>query len=264
MIKQAISSAASVIALGLMAAGPASAAIDLGPSGDTLLNGAFNQLSFGAGGSANLFPLLYVGDFAETGSAKSSLLGTDLSFDYSVAGFGTSSVTVTYQVKADPFGADFSDLRLIVATRAKGQPGFLDTATASGFGGAGSSGDPAQFRIFDFDAPGDSPIAQIIAADTLNGASACGGGGCTPEMALQWNRASIAAGETWTVSFQLVDDPSLVGGGRYLQSTSLGPTGQSLIFGNPVPVPEPGTYVMLFAGLGMLALARRRRRTLLG
>ena len=80
-------------------------------------------------------------------------------------------------------------------------------------------------------------------------------------MALQWNRASIAPGETWTVSFLLVDDPSLVAGGRYLRSTSLAAGANSLIFGNPVLVPEPGTYALLFAGLGVLALARRRMIT---
>jgi hypothetical protein len=80
-------------------------------------------------------------------------------------------------------------------------------------------------------------------------------------MALQWNLPSIAPGETWTVSFLLVDDPALVVGGRYVQSTSLGSSGQQLVFGNPLLVPEPGTYVLMLAGLGTLLLAARRSRS---
>jgi|GEM_PF-3850047 len=57
-------------------------------------------------------------------------------------------------------------------------------------------------------------------------------------------------------------NPSREQGGRYLQSTSLGAGSASLMVGNPVPVPEPGTYALLFAGLGMLALVRKRRRAL--
>jgi hypothetical protein len=264
MIKQRVSrfAGAAALAAGLATAGPAVAAIGFGPSGDDLLNGAFNQMSFGATGRANVFPLLYVGDLGDTGPAKSFIDGTDLSFDYEITGIGTSVVTVTYTVTNDEFGSGaFSDLRLMVAARAKGDPAALDTAAPVGFGGAPAPGQAAQFRIFDAAAAGDSPVNQIITADTLNGANACGAG-CLPEMALQWNRASLDSGETWTVSFQLVDDPSLVAGGRYLQSTSLGTGGASLIVGNPVPVPEPGTYALLFAGLGMLALARRRRRAI--
>lgn len=253
-----VAAAMSLVA-GLAGAGTTSAAIDFGPSGDDLLNGAFNQMSFGAAGQMNVLPLLYVGDLGDTGPAKAWLLGTDLSFDYQVAGIGTSVVTITYQVTNDEFSSGpFNDLRLMVSTRAKGEPRALDTAGAAGFGGAPAAGDPAQFRIFDFAAPGDPPSSQIIAADALNGTNACGPGGCYPEMALQWNLASIAPGETWTVSFLLVDDPSLVVGGRYVQSTSLGASGQQLVFGNPLLVPEPGTYVLMLAGLGTILLAARR------
>ncbi len=254
---------ALALALGLVAAGPASSAINFGPSGDDLANGAFNQMSFGSAGRANVTPLLYIDDFGATAPASQAVVGSDLSFDYSVLGIGTSAVTVSYSVThgGDEFADPFDDLRLIVATRAKGEPGSLDTATPIGFGNPPAAVDAAQFRILDAGAAGPSPIEILIGANSLNGSNACGAG-CLPEMALQWNRASIAPGETWTVSFMLVDDPSLVGGGRYLQSTSLGGSGQQLIFGNPVPVPEPGTYALLFAGLGMLALAQRRRRPL--
>lgn len=264
MIKQSILDITGALALvaGLAAAGPAGAVINLGPQGDNLLNGAFNQLSFGAAGRANVIPLLYVGDLGDTGSAKSFVDGTDLSFDYGITGIGTSLVTVTYTIANDEFGGGaFSDLRLMVATRAKGDPAALDTAAPVGFGGATGPGQAAQFRIFDAAAAGDPPVTQIINADNLNGTNACGAG-CLPEMALQWNRASIDSGESWTVTFQLTDDPSLMAGGRFLQSTSLAAGGAALIVGNPVPVPEPGTYALLFAGLGMLALARKRRHTI--
>ena len=102
MIGNRISTIAGTLAFaaGLIAAAPAPAAIGLGPGGDTLANGAFNQMTFGATGKANVFPLLYVGDFGETGSAKSFLVGTDLSFAYvsPLPGLGTSVVSITYSV----------------------------------------------------------------------------------------------------------------------------------------------------------------------
>lgn len=255
--------AALSFALGLLATGPASSAINFGPGGDDLLNGAFNQMSFGSAGRANVTPLLYIDDFAVTKPASQAVVGSDLSFDYSVLGIGTSTVTINYSVthNGDEFSDPFTDLRLMVATRAKGDPGALDTATPVGFASPPAAGDAAQFRILDAGAAGPSPIEILIGANSLDGSNACGAG-CLPEMALQWNRASIAPGDTWTVNFMLVDDPSLVAGGRYLQSASFGGSGQQFIVGNPVPVPEPGTYALLFAGLGMLALAQRRRRPL--
>ncbi len=69
----------------------------------------------------------------------------------------------------------------------------------------------------------------------------------------------LGAGETWNINVTLIDDPSLVVGGRYLTATSLGPNGTQIIFGNPQLVPEPETYAMLLAGLGLLAFLRMRR-----
>jgi len=263
MMRNQLSRAAGALslALGFCAAGPAYSAINFGPGGDDLQNGAFSQLSLGVAGRANVTPLLYIDTFAETKTATEAVLGTDLSFDYEVLGIGTSAVTVSYSVTHNGdelFSDPFDDLRLIVATRAKGQQGSLDTAAPIGFGAPPSSGDPVQFRVLDADAPGQSTLDILLGANALNGANACGAD-CFPELALQWNLASIAPGETWTVSWMLVDDPSLIAGGRYLQSASLGASGQQLYFGNPVLVPEPGTYALLLAGIGLLALRQRRR-----
>lgn len=263
MIKQRFLDIAGTLALvaGLAAAGPAGAVINLGPLGDNLATGAFNQMSFGTDGRVNVAPLLFVDDFGSTAPPKTQVNGTDLSFAYNVLGIGTSTVTINYRITNSEFADPFDNLRFFVSTRAKGDPAALDTATDHGFGTPPLPGHADQFRIFDAAAAGDPPINQIISANQLNGANACGAG-CLPEMALQWNRATLNPGDTWTISFTMVDNPSLVSGGRYLQSTSLGAGGASLIVGNPVPVPEPGTYALLFAGLGMLALVRKRRRAI--
>jgi hypothetical protein len=141
--------------------------------------------------------------------------------------------------------------------RAKGQLGALDTGVADGFGGPPAPGDPDNFQIFDFDAPGDKPIQLISSANQLNGSNGCGAG-CFTDLALQWNRASLAPGDVWTIHVSLVDNPALVIGGRFLVATSLGNSTQ-LVVGNPLLVPEPETYILLAIGLGLVWLVRLRR-----
>jgi hypothetical protein len=206
-----------------------------------------------------VFPLLFVGDFASTAPAADQVVGSDMTFDYFPSAFGGSVWSIRYEIRNTGDNTiTYNNLRLMLDVRAKGQPATLDTASAEGFGAPAGPGDPANFQIFDFDAPGDKPIQLISAANQLNGTNACGAG-CFADLALQWNLASLAPGALWTVSVALVDDPALVAGGRYLVATSLG-NGNQLFVGNPVLVPEPETCALLAAGLGLLSWMRLRRR----
>lgn len=247
--------------LGLALNGTAGAAIT---GTDTLLDGSFNQLGFGSNGLMNITPLLYVGDFGATDVAAAQVLGTELSYGYTVSGLGSPVLSLLYTISNDPGSSGpFSDLRFMLNVRAKGQPGTDDVAKALGFDVPPMPDQPEQFQVFDSAAGGPSPIERIRSANGLNGTFAgnCAGTGCSTDMALQWNRASLAPGESWQIAVQLVDDPSLVAGGRYLQTFSAGAGADALILGNVALVPEPGTYAMLGAGLGMLAFWRMRRRS---
>ena len=247
-------------ALGLALAGNAAAAIT---GTDTLLDGSFNQLGFGADGRMNVTPLLYVGDFGATDVAATQVLGSELSYAYAVSGFGTPVLDLLYTVTNDPgASAPFSDLRFLLNVRVRGEPGAGDIATAVGFGAPVQPGQPEQFQVFDAAALGPGSIERMRSANGLNGsvAGACGGAGCATDLGLQWNRASLAPGESWQIAVQLVDDPSLVAGGRYLSTLSAGAGAQALLVGNVALVPEPETYAMLGAGLGLLASWRLRGR----
>jgi hypothetical protein len=249
---------AVVLGLALAWGGPAAANIDL-PGGDTVLDGSFQGLTYGTAGVANLTPLLYIGDFGATEALFTQIIGTGLEVPVPAPAWGGSVVTVTYSVTNNDF-ASFTDLRLMLDLKAKGQPGSPDTAVPVGFGSSPVLGDPDAFQIFDFAAPGDSPIQRIRSADGLNGSSAAScATGCYSDLALQWNLDELDVGETWQVSVMLVDDPSLVIGGRYLVANSLGPDGNQIFFGNPQLVPEPQTYAMLLAGLTLLAFLRMRK-----
>lgn len=242
----------------LIWATPAPAAFNL-PGGDVWLDGSFQGFTYGFAGVANLTPRLYVGELGETLPPFDQILGTGLEFSYAPPVFGASVLTVTYTLTNNDFDA-WHDLRFFLDLKAKGQAGSLDTGAATGFGIPPKAGEPDQFRIFDFDAAGDKPLQLIEAGNALNGTSAAACAvGCYTDLALQWNLAELAVGNTWQITATLVDNPALVGGGRYLSATSLGSDGSQIFFGSVQPVPEPETYLMLLAGLGLVAWRLGRR-----
>lgn len=88
---------------------------------------------------------------------------------------------------------------------------------------------------------------------------------------LDMTHSSIAltlshVGGTGTIegSYQYYDAGSAVGSAISLGSTSLGAKGTGYLsgyFANAAPVPEPETYAMLMAGLGLLGAVARKRKT---
>lgn len=249
----------ALIPAALLSATPALADFNL-PGGDVWLDGSFQGMTYGLAGLANLTPRLYVGELGTTLPPFDQVLGTGLEFSYAPPAFGASVLTVSYSLTNNDFDA-WHDLRFFLDLKAKGQAGALDVGAAQGFGAAPAPGEPDQFRIFDFDAAGDKPLQLIESGNTLNGTSAAAcATGCYTDLALQWNLAELAVGGTWQINATLVDNPALVTGGRYLSASSLGSDGTQVVFGSVQLVPEPETYAMLLAGLGLLVWRAARRR----
>jgi hypothetical protein len=211
----------------------------------------------------NITPLLFSSDLAQIDSPAAVVLGTDLSYSYNTAfSFADSVFTLTYTISNDALATDpFDDLRFFVNVRAKGEQGFNDAVGA----GLPAGNDPDNFQVFD-GSVAPPVLDRIISAANLNGTTqgTCGSPatGCSTELALQWDRASLAPGESWQIQLMLVDNPALVAGGRYLAAQSLGPSGQQLFLGNPTLVPEPESYALMLAGLGLLSWMQLRRRGL--
>ncbi len=255
----AVYTRAAFLSATLLAAFPAMGAI-VQPGGDIFLDGSFQGMTYGASGSANLAPRLFIGDFASTLPPYDQIIGTGLEFSYAPPTFGSSVVNFTYRLTNNDFSS-FSNLRFFLDLKAQGQTSFLDTATAVGFGAPAAPGAADQFQIFDFNAAGDKPLQRIEASNTLNGsAAATCSTGCFSDLALQWDLSELLVGQTWEINATLTDNPSLVTGGRYLMASSLGPDGTQIIFGNPVITAVPLPSALLLFGSGLLGLATLRRR----
>jgi hypothetical protein len=259
---------AALLAASLLPAGAALAAISVGTD---LGNGALLDLDYGATGNVTqVTPLLFFSEVAGTQPPQAAIGGIPwLSFNAVVSGQGTSVLDMTFTLSNTSAGADVAtDLRFMVIAQPDGDgqlglgASFLDAVSESW--GAPIAGDPNARQVvpllFDLS---NSMVGSAAAAnglsDGLPPAACIGGAVCDTEFGLQWNLPSLGAGETWTVNVKLVDDPSLVIGGRYLLATSADTADTALFFGNVHVIPEPQTYAMLLAGLGLLAFLRMRK-----
>jgi hypothetical protein len=259
---------AALLAVSLFPAGGALAAINVGTN---LGNGALLDLDYGATGNVTqVTPLLFFSEVAGTQPPQAAIGGIPwLSFNAAVSGEGTSVLDMTFTLSNTSAGGDVAtDLRFMVIAQPDGDgqlglaASFLDSVSESW--GAPIAGDPNARQVIPllFDLS-NSMVGSAAAANGLaNGPppAACAGiAVCDAELGLQWNLASLGAGQTWTVNAKLVDDPSLVIGGRYLLATSADTADTALFFGNVHVIPEPQTYAMLLAGLGLLAFLRMRK-----
>jgi hypothetical protein len=76
-------------------------------------------------------------------------------------------------------------------------------------------------------------------------------------MALEWDLPVLNPNETWRITLNLSDNPTS-SANRWVRSTAVDPADSMLtLSGDAAVVPEPSAYATLFAGLGLLALARR-------
>jgi len=223
------------------------------PGGDALLNGAFDDLRYGATGASYVTPLLYLGDLGDTDGPSEHALVTDLSYQYSVLDLGTPTLTLVYQIENE--GTEtFSDLRFMLNVQADGSNSFLDFVTVAF--GAAAPGEPDAFQVGDFAV--DSLGALLAANDGADGSNACGALACDADLALQWNLPTLAPGLIWQIEVTLSDDGT-ARSTRFLQAISADTDDTTLTFsGLASVVPEPTTLLLL--GLGLVVLGGRATR----
>jgi hypothetical protein len=225
------------------------------PGGDTLANGAFNEIKYGVTGDAFATPFLFVSELGSTEPPSDHAAVSELTFGYALAGLGTPALTITYSITNDGL-ADFNDLRFIMNMQVDGSGSFNDTTEATW--GAAAPGTPDQYQIDDF-FTGDL-IGKIQANNGLDGSDACGMAVCDADLALQWNIPSLAPSEVWIVMVGLSDDASTLSGNRYLTATSFDTADTQITFsGTSTVVPEPSTALLVLAGLAGIAGASRTR-----
>lgn len=225
------------------------------PGGDALLNGAFDDVRYGATGASYVTPLLYLGDLGDTDGPSEHAAVTDLAFQYALAGLGTSAISILYQIENQGTEA-FGDLRFMLNVQADGSNSFLDFVTVAF--GAAAPGEPDAFQVGDFAV--DSLGSLLAANDGADGSNACGALACDADLALQWNLPSLAPGTIWQIEVMLSDDGT-ANSTRFLQAISADSDDTTLTFsGLASVVPEPTTLLLLGLGFGALG-SRAPRRT---
>ena len=248
----------ALLALALLSTSYAASAITVGTDwGD----GSFEDINYGtpdATGLAYVTPFLYAEGLL--GSPTSIDTTTLLSYDYSVSGLGSNRMQVNYQIRNDDVSS-FNDLRFIVKTDPNGNLasdplGFTDTVNVEW--GVMAPADPDNFQVSEFDLIGGLQDS-IYSNNGLNGSNSCPGGTCDVDFALQWNLASLNAGEIWNITIALSDDGSSLSS-RYLQAISADGVDTSLTFsGTAQVVPVPAAAYLFASGLlGLIGVARRR------
>lgn len=244
----------AALALAMLPTAPALALVTL-PGGDTLLDGGFDEVNYGATGLAWVSPLLFVGDLGTTRDPQSHALLTNLTYGYATGGLGTPMMSITYTILNEDASA-FSDLRFMLDVQADGSDSFLDTAHV--LWGAAAVGDPDAFQVSDFSAPGGTLKEAASASGALDGTNACGAPPCDVDFGLQWSLASLGSGQSWVITVGLSDDGSALSG-RLLRARSADTDDTELtLSGVAQVIPEPGSGALVLTGLGILCAARRR------
>jgi hypothetical protein len=208
--------------------------------------------------ASQVTPFLYVKELGSTQDPPTQVSGTALTYNASYSGAGTSVLDIVYTLQ-NTGGSPFTDLRFMVNAQADGSGTFSDTASESW--GAAIAGDPDRRQIQSIlNFPADTLATSIPANNgVIEGPNPCLAA-CDVDLGLQWNRATLGAGETWTINVKLLDNPGMVIGGRYLTAISADTAATALVFGNPQLVPEPQTYALVLAGLGLISWLRMRRQ----
>jgi len=228
---------------------------------DNNKDGSFvnSDITYGNGtGQAFITPLLFTSDFGNTKPAAQQVVGAGIDYAYSFTGSGSSVVELNYTFtnmhKPGDLFPDVNGLRFMLDATAFGSAALTTTDKATQNWPTASLGDPDKRQIQDLNQGALNTILVSNNAVT-DSANNCAPAGCTTDFGLECDLKKLTPGESWTIRVSLVDNPSLVTGGRYLRADSVDVVGNSLIVGAPNVVPETSSFLTLLTGLALLALS---------
>lgn len=258
-------SLARAVSLGLCMSAAMNAQAAVGPAGSVSADGAMENIAYGAGGNVfELKPMLFVQGLGNANDPSSVVtLNPLLQYSFSVAGAGSSLMTVDYRITNSSAVQSFDDLRFMLFTNPDGDSvNFIDTVKETW--GAAAAGDPVRREAREFTNPATTLLASYqVNGNLTEGTDAClVGSGCDATVSLQWNAATLGPHESFLVRIGLSDDGQHLSS-RFIDVTAVDAANTVLTLSgvssvSAVPVPLSG--VLFGSGLaGLLASARRRR-----
>lgn len=228
-------------------------------------------LTYGPTGGGNVFQLTSFLAIEGMGVPKSPTdlvkLNSLLSFNATVSGAGTDLVTLTYTItnKGTQAADAFNKLRLWVFANPDGdQVNYLDKLGE--VWGAQGAKDPVAREGGELDLGPNSILGRSPANFGLTDTPITGvcttSAGCDGVFALQWNAATLGAGESFVLRIGLSDGGKALSS-RYLTATSIADPSTMLTFSGvsevTPAVPEPSQVALMLAGLGVMGLLASRR-----
>jgi len=171
---------------------------------------------------------------------------------------GTAQLLVTFDL-TNTKGSATQPMKFIAEVDPNGADDRLDTPASHMVIGAH---EPDRFEI-DNATPVPSLLDQNIVNGQLNNAiaPACQSQPCDVDFALQWNIPALQPGETSRVIVSLSDDGQH-NSASFLSATHVLPDDEEILTfsGTAQVVPEPETWLLLGAGIGVMVLGYARRR----